>query len=151
MNTVPRHILVPTDFGEIAEHALAHAIDLAARLGARVTLVHVYGVPYYGYAEGFLMTAELLEAIEGAARAAIADLAKRAQRPDVKIDTVLRQGMPWLEIDAVAKESGVDLIVMGTRGRKGLARALLGSVAEKVVRTAPCPVLTLHGPESKDA
>ena len=61
----------------------------------------------------------------------------------------LRQGVAWKEIVALAKDSKAGLIAMGTHGRRGVARMLLGSVAEKVVRTAPCPVLTVHGPEAQ--
>lgn len=62
------------------------------------------------------------------------------------MQAVLRNGVAWEEIAAVAKESQADLIVIGTRGRRGLARALLGSVAESVIRTSDVPVLTLHAP-----
>ncbi|MGO9838639.1 MAG: universal stress protein [Polyangiaceae bacterium] len=72
----------------------------------------------------------------------------RAKRPGVAIDSTLRQGPVWSEILAAAKSPKADLIVIGTHGRRGLSRALLGSVAERIVRTAPCPVLTVHGPES---
>jgi nucleotide-binding universal stress UspA family protein len=151
MNHVPQHILVPTDFSQTAQRALDYALDLAAKVGARVTIVHVCEVPAYGYAEGLLMTAQFAEQIESASRTAIDALAQRSQRAGVQLETVLRQGEPWFEIDALAKQSAADLIVMGTRGRRGIARALLGSVAEKVVRTAPCPVLTVHGPEAHKA
>jgi nucleotide-binding universal stress UspA family protein len=62
------------------------------------------------------------------------------------VSVVLRHGTPWTEIATVAREAKADLVVMGTHGRRGVARMLLGSVAERVVRTAPCPVLTVHGP-----
>jgi nucleotide-binding universal stress UspA family protein len=143
----PQHILVPHDFGEPAEYALSYALDLAQKLGARVTVVHAYEVmPIVGYGEGILTSAEMLREIENAARAALDDVVKRAARPGLELKSVLRQGSPWSEIVAAAKELHVELIVMATHGRHGLARALLGSVAEKVVRTAPCPVLTVHAP-----
>jgi nucleotide-binding universal stress UspA family protein len=66
----------------------------------------------------------------------------------VKVKTELRHGAAWREIDQAAADLKVDLIVLGTHGRKGIARALLGSVAEKVVRTAACPVLTVRGGEA---
>jgi nucleotide-binding universal stress UspA family protein len=87
--------------------------------------------------------------IERASSTALEGLAQRAHRPGVEVATALRHGTPWSEINALAKEMNADLVVMGTHGRRGVARALLGSVAEKVVRTAPCPVLTVHGPEQE--
>jgi nucleotide-binding universal stress UspA family protein len=85
--------------------------------------------------------------IEGAARAAMDALAKRSKPAGVELSFVLRQGAAWSEIQAVAKEIKADLVVIGSHGRRGLSRALLGSVAEKVVRTAPCPVLTVRSSE----
>ncbi|MFI5303113.1 MAG: universal stress protein, partial [Polyangiales bacterium] len=72
--------------------------------------------------------------------------ASRGRRPKVEVQVALRQGRAWSEIGAAAQELGADLVVMGTHGRKGADRALLGSVAEKVLRTASVPVLTVHGP-----
>jgi nucleotide-binding universal stress UspA family protein len=89
------------------------------------------------------MAAEL----EKASITALEGVVARSRRPGVNLETQLRQGAPWREIDEAAKQLKVDLVVMATHARKGLARALLGSVAEKVVRTAPCPVLTVHPEE----
>lgn len=143
-----QHILVPHDFSDTAEKALGYALDLAERLGSRVTILHVYEVPTYAFPEGPTLTLEMVSEIERAAAIALDGVAARARRrPGVNVGTQLRQGTPWKEIDAAAKESSVDLIVIGTHGRRGIARALLGSVAEKIVRTAPCAVLTVHAPE----
>jgi nucleotide-binding universal stress UspA family protein len=144
-----KHIVVPHDFSDMSDHALGYALDLAETLGARVTIVHAYEVPMYGYPEGPALTVEMAAQIERAALNGLENVAKRSQRPGVEMRTALRHGPAWSEIDAVAKEALADLIVIGTHGRRGIARALLGSVAEKVVRTAPCPVLTVHAPESK--
>ncbi len=140
-------ILVPHDFSETADAALAMALDLAEKMRARVTILHAYEVPTYVFPESVVATAELVGQIRGAAEEALAALKERTQRPGgVQVDTVLRQGVAWSEINRAAKELGTDLLVMGTHGRRGVARALIGSVAEKIVRTAPCPVLTVHGP-----
>lgn len=147
-NLVPRHILVPHDFSDTAEQALSFAVALAAKLGARITIVHAYEVPSYGYPDGVALTAEVAQNIQRAAATALEGVAARTRKPGLEVNSVLRQGSAWSEINAAAKEEKADLVVMGTHGRHGLARALLGSVAEKVVRTAPCPVLTVHGPES---
>jgi|SRR5579884_4307451 len=143
-----KRILVPHDFSDTADRALAYALALAEKLAARVTIVHAYEVPTYGYPEGPALSLEMASEIERAAKGALENVAARARKPGVEIDTSLRHGPSWSEIDAAAKELDADLIVMGTHGRRGVARALLGSVAEKVVRTAPCPVLTVHGSEA---
>jgi len=138
-------ILVPHDFSETADAALAMALDLAEKMRARVTIMHAYEVPTYVFPESVVATADLVGQIRGAAEEALAAVKERSARPGVQVDTLLRQGVAWSEIDQAAKELGVHLVVMGTHGRRGLSRALIGSVAEKVVRTAPCPVLTVHG------
>jgi nucleotide-binding universal stress UspA family protein len=146
-----KHILVAHDFSDTAEGALHYAVDLAEKLGAALTIVHAYEVPIYGFPEGPALVPEMAAQLEQASRTALEAVVKRAARQGLKLDARLRQGPAWSEINATAKEVGADLIVLGTHGRKGVARALLGSVAEKVVRTAPLPVLTVHvhAPESK--
>ncbi len=139
-----RRILVPHDFSDTANRALEYALDLATTLGASITVMHAYEVPIYGFPEGPVLTAEMAGQIEAAARTALDAVAKRASRPGVEVGSLLRQGAAWSEIQGAAKEAGADLIVIGSHGRRGLSRALLGSVAEKVVRTAPCPVLTVR-------
>jgi nucleotide-binding universal stress UspA family protein len=139
-------ILVAHDFSETADAALALALDLAEKLRARVTILHAYETPTYVFPESVVATADLVGQIRGAAEEALASVKERAQRPGVSVDTLLRQGVAWSEIDRAAQELGTDLVVMGTHGRRGISRALIGSVAEKVVRTAPCAVLTVHGP-----
>jgi nucleotide-binding universal stress UspA family protein len=142
---LPKHLLVAHDFSETAERALDYAIELAAKLGAQVTVLHAYEIPTYGYPEGIALTAEVMGDIQRISEEGLQAVVTRSRRPGLKVSSILRQGPAWSEIDAVAKDHGVDLIVMGTHGRKGISRALLGSVAEKVVRTAPCPVLTVRG------
>jgi nucleotide-binding universal stress UspA family protein len=147
-SSIPRHILVPHDFSDTAEHALSFAVDLASKLGADITLVHAYEVPNYGYPDGVAVAVDVVGNIQRAAESALEGVATRVRRSGVEVRALLRQGAPWSEIDASAEETRADLIVMGTHGRHGLARALLGSVAEKVVRTAPCPVLTVRESET---
>jgi nucleotide-binding universal stress UspA family protein len=146
-----RHILVPHDFSETAEKALGLALELAGKLGATVTVLHAYEVPTYGFAEGVAMTPALGGEVERAAQAGLDEVAGRARRSGLEVHAILRQGPVCNEIDLAAKEHDIGLIVMGTHGRQGIARMLLGSTAEKVVRTAPCPVLTVHGPEGAAA
>jgi len=144
-----QRILVPHDFSETAQAALDYALDLAQKLGAGITVVHAYEYPVLAYPEGPALTADLMRQVQTAAGAALDAVVTKSRRPGIAIDSALRQGPPWSEVIAAAKEGKADLVVIGTHGRKGLSRALLGSVAEKVVRTAPCPVLTVHGPASE--
>ena len=145
MGTTIRHVLVGHDFGEASQAALAFAMDLAKELKARITIVHAYEIPVYGFPEGLALTAETIGRIEAATRKAMEEVIERARRPGLAIEGVLRQGPAWSEIVAAAADIKADLVVIGTHGRRGLAHALLGSVAEKVVRAAPCPVLTVRG------
>lgn len=142
MSTI-RHILVAHDFSDVAEAALETALAIAGPLQARVTLLHAYEVVTYVFPESVVATADLTAQVRGAAEEGLANVAERARKTGIRVDTVLRQGVAWNEIDAAALDLKCDLIVMGTHGRRGLSHALLGSVAEKVVRTAPCPVLTV--------
>ncbi|MEO6576701.1 MAG: universal stress protein [Polyangiaceae bacterium] len=145
-------IIVPIDFSETSLHALDYAIELAKKLGAHVTVMHAFEMPIYGFPDGSLVaTAEMVGRITDAAIAGLAAAIDARRAAGVPLESVLRQGPPDEEIIALAKEKGADLIVLGTHGRRGLARALLGSVAEKVVRTATGPVLTLRGlPQKKE-
>ena len=140
-----RTILVPVDFEEASDSALQAAADLAQKFNAKLILMHAYELPFYPY-PGTSLTAtnDLPRAIHEAATAGLDGMVGRvkAQVPDT--ESLLRAGAPADEILAVAKERNVDLIVMGTHGRKGFAHALLGSIAEKVLRRADLPVLTVH-------
>jgi nucleotide-binding universal stress UspA family protein len=141
-----RHILVPTDFTETSDRGLDYAIALAERLDARVTVMHAYEIPVVGFPDGAMVaTADIAQRLAEGSKAALAAVVqKRAGR--VPLATVLREGVAYEEIRKVADELSVDLIVIGTHGRRGIARALLGSVAENVIRTGTRPVLTIHGP-----
>ncbi len=141
----PRKILVPTDFSHHADRALGYAVELAAKLGASVHVLHVYEVPVLSLPDApWAVTTELIETIEHASKRTLEDLVAKHRRADVEIHGVLRAGEPRSQIEAALAELGSDLLCMGTHGRKGFARALLGSVAEYMVRTSSTPVLTLH-------
>ena len=148
---LPKRILVATDFSDTSDHALDYAIELAKSLGADVTVMHAYELPVYGFPDGAMIaTVEMATRLMNAAQDALGKTCEARAGRGVKLARVLRQGVAWEEIHSVAEEIGADLIVVGTRGRKGLAHALLGSVAEKVIRTATRPVLTIHAaPASK--
>jgi nucleotide-binding universal stress UspA family protein len=139
-----KHILVPTDFSEPAERALSMAVELAQAFKARVTLLHVWSIPNVGYAEALTWP---IDDMQKAARKALEDVRARIAKVHADIDMLAEEGKDWRRILDVAKERNADLIVIGTHGRRGLPRLVLGSVAEKVVRLSPVPVLTVGMPE----
>jgi nucleotide-binding universal stress UspA family protein len=141
----PTSILVPTDFSPQADQALDYACALAAKLGATVNLVSVVGIPALGVPElGAAMTASVIDDMVRDNQKSLEALAD-ARRGQATIGQVLlRTGDARDVIPAVAEEIGADLIVIGTHGRRGLSRALLGSVAEYVVRISRVPVLTVR-------
>jgi nucleotide-binding universal stress UspA family protein len=144
----PEIILVPTDFGAPSEAALAYAIDLAKPLGARVYLLWACEPPLVGFADGALVpNGDVLgQMMQGGNKALDTAIDKLSGR-DVEMTPLVKQGDPREVILSAAKEVGASLIVMGTHGRRGIRRALIGSVTERVVRTSDVPVLTVHGKE----
>jgi nucleotide-binding universal stress UspA family protein len=143
-------ILVPTDFSAQSDAALATAKDLAARFGASLHLVHVLEDPYAvatysADALGYLPPG-IKESWQQEAEKHLNALLTPAERTALKATTtVLFGGAAAREIVEHAQDKRIDLIVMGTHGRGGFAHLLIGSVAERVVRTATCPVLTVRG------
>jgi universal stress protein A len=138
-----KKILVPTDFSECADHALGYAVALADKLGATLHLVNAISIPSLGVPElGVAVASTMMENAVVANQAALDRLV--AAHGAVKITSELRTGDARDVIVDVARELGIELIVMGTHGRRGLKRALLGSIAEGVLRAAPCPVLTIR-------
>jgi len=109
--------------------------------------MHAYEIPIVGVPDGALIaTPELAARISDAARSALDTTLKRLEGRGAQVQGVLREGVAWEEIEHVANDIDADVIVIGTHGRRGIARALLGSVAENVIRTSYRPVLTIHGP-----
>ena len=142
---LPKTILVPTDLSDGANVALDLACELAAKLDATVHLLNAIAFPTMAVPElGVGMTTSLIDEMIQENQKALDALAD-SKRLHAKIGkVVLKTGDARDAINATAKELGADLIVMGTHGRRGISRALLGSVAETVVRSAPCPVLTVR-------
>jgi nucleotide-binding universal stress UspA family protein len=143
-----QRILVAVDFTETSDKAFDFALELAAKFDAKVIAMHAFEIPVIGFPDGALVaTADIAARIQEASRQGLdAAVSSRQGRGGVKIEAILREGSAHEEIRAVAEEAHVDLIVIGTHGRKGIARAILGSVAENVIRTVKTPVLTIHGP-----
>jgi nucleotide-binding universal stress UspA family protein len=137
-----RKILVATDFSEASDEAIARAIEMAKLSGSEVEIMHVLEL-----AEEFPFGTTYFDADYGALYARIdLDLSRRADRfrqAGLACETKIVEGVASTEIAARGRALGADLIVVGTHGRTGLAHAMLGSVAERVVRRASCPVLTV--------
>jgi nucleotide-binding universal stress UspA family protein len=142
-------ILAPTDFSPASEVGLEYAIDLARQFHARLVLMSAVEVPAlmigpHSY-ETSMYLDTLRDELQQTAEKRLAEWAGIARKRTLEAQTVLSVGAPHQLILQAAKKFKVDLIVMSTHGRTGVSHLLLGSVAEKVVRTAPCPVLTVPG------
>jgi nucleotide-binding universal stress UspA family protein len=146
-------ILCPTDFSEVGLHALGYARRFAKTNNATLHCLHVVDEAYQ-YLVGMgpdavpigPPTEDLLDAAEKQMDAFVAEHLGDAKFP---IKTAVTSGRPFMEIIRYAREHAIDMIVIATHGRTGLKHVLLGSVAEKVVRKAPCPVLSIRHPEQK--
>lgn len=139
-----KHILVAVDFSSSSERAVELGVKLAGTFGAQLTLLHVWEIPVYPYMEFVVNSLEFIGNVERAAQQRLATALSETQKQLPTARSLLKMGVPWEQILAAVKDEGVDLIVMGTHGRRGLSHALLGSVAEKIVRLARVPVLTAH-------
>jgi nucleotide-binding universal stress UspA family protein len=144
-------IVVPTDFSADAEQAVRAASELSRVYSAPLTLIHVYDPLAYPVCDGYLMClpaqlSRLWEDLES--RLTKAQQEARAAGA-IDVNTGLLEGVTASEIVRFAKEGDYDLIVMGTHGRRGVSRALLGSIAARVVQTAACAVLTVRRPAER--
>ena len=143
-----QRILMATDFSAYSKEAFDYAVYLAKSLGADLYLLHVFEPPFYPPPGMPLKVppdvhrwiAELKEEESKRLKA----LVDEAQQKGAKVHTIFKEGEPFVEILKTAEEITADLIVLSTHGRTGLVRILMGSVAERVVRRAPCPVLTVR-------
>ena len=143
-----RRVLFPTDFSEPAEYAWPYALKFAKEFGAEVHLVHVVAPPprlTEAYAVNF-DPERMVKSLTAEANASMDQQVEAAKSWGLLFRREVRVGVDFREIIDYATKQEIDLIVMATHGRTGLAHVLLGSVAEKVVRKAPCPVLTIKHP-----
>ncbi len=143
------NILCPTDFSELSAGAGAYAVLLAKTFGARLHLLHVVdgGYQYWsGMGEETLPAGPTAEELTETAKQQMEEFVAEYIPDTLESSTEIANGRPFVEIIRVAKEKRIDLIVIGTHGRGALKQMLLGSVAEKVVHKAPCPVLTVREP-----
>ncbi len=144
--SIARRILVATDFSDVSARAVEAAVDLCGKLGASLVVVHAYTLPAYIMPiEGTLMAtpqyaAELTVRLQDALDRVVEPLSARG----LVVQSKLVLGVAHAEIVRVAAEVGADLVVVGTHGRSGLPHAVMGSVAERVVRACPVPVLSVR-------
>jgi nucleotide-binding universal stress UspA family protein len=147
--TTLKNILVATDFEDASDTALRYGRELARRFGATLHVLHVVeDVVMYGTVEGYTPNlAELQREAEEEAGLRLSSLLSAEDRDQLHAKTVLMTGAPASAVIDYARKARIDLILIGTHGRTGLGHFVMGSVAEKIVRLATCPVLTLKQPE----
>ena len=140
----PRNILVPIDFSECSEKAATAACALAAKTGATVHLLHAYVIPVESVGLALAVSQHYVEQFVAESKTQLQELGSRLCPGAVLGPFLVESGDPREVITEEAKKLHAELIVMGTHGRRGITRALIGSVAESVVRTAPCSVLVVR-------
>lgn len=140
-----RRLLCPVDFSDISKHAFQMAIDLAVLFKADLHVMYVFQIPASDLPEGIY---DVPEDMEGEIKARLSkkldEFVKNHSTPGINITTGLYAGLPYVEIIKSADDTNADMIVMGTHGRTGFSHVLLGSVAERVIRTSDIPVLTVR-------
>jgi nucleotide-binding universal stress UspA family protein len=143
-------ILVPTDFSKHSENALLYAVAFAEKFDAELHLLHVVQDLALFVPDTVAGTPPIVPPVDqltASVREALDRVIREHGLERLRVCPEVREGTPFYEIIRCARDKDIDLIVMGTHGRSGLAHVLLGSVSEKVVRKAPCPVLTVRHPE----
>jgi universal stress protein A len=141
-------ILVPVDFSECAQTAVRYALGMAAQFDSEVTLVHV--VEQIIYPGDWMYPPLAMSDFAGEKRDEVLQkMQALVHEPNAKVNYVVRVGRAWQEVTELAKESNADVLIIATHGYTGLKHVLLGSVAEKIIRHAPCPVLTVR-PDERD-
>ena len=134
------HILYATDFSKPSEAALSFARSIAHKYGSKILAAHVLSPPPLGIATPIAMQTVTAQALREAQHRV--EIAERRFK-GTPHEFILRRGDVWEELSAISREKNVDLIVLGTHGRAGVSKLLVGSVAEKIFRQSPCPVLTV--------
>ncbi|HTN52870.1 MAG TPA: universal stress protein [Anaeromyxobacter sp.] len=140
-----KKICCPIDFSDASRAAMEIAADVARRNDGELTLLHAYPIPGYTFPDGSVVASpSMLQELADQAQRHLDEWAAEAARLGARVVTAKAVGEPAHEILAFAQAQGTQLVVLGTHGRTGLEHALMGSIAERVVRRARCPVLTVH-------
>ncbi len=139
-----KRILCPVDFSDISKRVLQIAADLAKRFGANLHVIHVFQLPATMLEAVYEDPTDMEEEIRQRLNDKLNEFVQKTKKPDLKITTGVYEGVPDVEIIKSARENQADMIVMGTRGKTGLSHVLLGSVAERVIRNAEMPVMTIR-------
>jgi universal stress protein A len=140
-----RKILCPVDFSEFTDEILSYASDIATKYGAELHLLHVIpNLNYFTPYESFLTPENLASIEQNIEKEVGKDFDSVMSKINLPARKVVKTGVTFVEIIDYIKEQDMDLVVMGTHGRSGIEHILIGSVAEKVVRKSPCPVLTIR-------
>jgi nucleotide-binding universal stress UspA family protein len=143
-----RTILVPIDFSSHADAVLEWAAHLAEEHGSKLVLLHAYHLPVdFQQLEGAYLPPDFWTQVKSDATEQLERCAQRLRDRGLSVETIVREGYPATAIEEEARDRNADLVVIGTRGHSGLKHLLLGSVAERVVQKAPCPVLAVKTPE----
>jgi nucleotide-binding universal stress UspA family protein len=147
MHTI-KNILVPIDFSNYSKNALRYAVNFAKLFKSKVYLVYVVEPVIYPSDFSMGQVTFPVNDLEMNVRAKdeLDNLAKTEIGSEIEVETIIKTGKPFVEINETASELDIDLIVIATHGHTGMEHLLFGSTAEKVVRKAPCPVLTLREP-----
>ena len=142
-----RVILVPVDFSEYADSVIEWAAHLAEEHGSRLLLLHAYHLPVeFQQVEGAYLPADFWNSVKDESKKQLAVYGEQLRARGLDVEELTREGYPATVIEEAAEQLEADLIVIGSRGRSGLKHLLLGSIAERVVQKAPCPVLTVKSP-----
>ncbi len=141
-------ILVPIDFSDYSKNALKYAVNFAKLFNAEILLIYVVEPVIYppDFSMGQIAIPTVTTEFDDRAKEELNKLAKNEIPQQLKVSIIIRTGKPFVEIIDTASEADVDLIIIATHGHSGVEHILFGSTAEKVVRKAPCPVLTLREP-----
>jgi nucleotide-binding universal stress UspA family protein len=152
---IPHRILMGTDFSDYSKEALDYAVLLAKQFGADLYLLHAFEVPaYYIPGLGGLGGPDIIEwlrSVKEREQKRLETLAGEVRQKGIEVHPILKEGSPDGEILKAVKEVAADLIILGTHGRSGLDRFMMGSVAERVLRQAPCPILLVRPKVFKSA
>ena len=144
------NIVVPVDFSAHSERAIGTALALAKTFGAKLHLVHAYYLPFpLGTPDRIAIPQDFAKALRDSASHKLETVLQRVTGEGIPGEIHLTGSPPVQAIEETAERVGADLIVMGTRGLTGLKHVLLGSVAERTIRTAPCPVMTVKNSSEK--